>query len=111
MGFDFAGFRRSLANDDFAWQQHALQRLDERNLRQGQVVKALMASEVIEDYPQDYPFPSALVLGWIGRKPVHAVVAYDSERGFGYIVTVYFPDAENFLPDYRTRRQDHAPED
>jgi hypothetical protein len=35
----------------------------------------IKTGETIEDYPADFPYPSRLVLGWHGLRPVHVVVA------------------------------------
>lgn len=111
MAFDFEAFKKALTSDAFDWKKHALQRVDQRHLRQDQVVKALLKGEIIEDYPSDYPLPRALVLARIGRMPFHAVVAYDKERDFGYIVTVYLPDLDHFLADHKTRKKRNAQEE
>jgi hypothetical protein len=61
-------------------------------------------SEAIEDYPQDMPFPSCLILGWVKDKPYHALVSLDENSGIGYIITAYEPSTEKFGPDFRARR-------
>ena len=60
--------------------------------------------EVIEDYPEDFPFPSCLVFGHATNGSViHVVVGYDME--YLYIVTAYIPDTTKFEEDLKTRKE------
>ena len=63
-----------------------------------------MEGEIIEDYPDDKPFPTALFLGRRQGDPFHVVTALDSLRGYCFVITVYRPDLNHFEPDYKTRR-------
>jgi hypothetical protein len=47
---------------------HAIQRLAQRHISVQDVRHVLETGEVIENYPDDIPYPSALVLGWIGGR-------------------------------------------
>ena len=60
--------------------------------------------EVIEDYPDDTPYPSSLVLGWIDSRPVHVVLANNTLDGVHVVVTLYEPDDVRWQPDFRRRR-------
>ena len=86
------------------WQRHALERMMERAISRGIVRKVLLTGEIIEDYPDDKPFPTALFLGWSEGEPFHVVTALDSSTGYCFIITVYRPDLNHFEPDSRTRR-------
>ena len=50
----------------------------ERGISRQDVFNVLLTGEEIEDYPNDTPFPSALLFGWKGHEPIHVVVALDS---------------------------------
>lgn len=68
-----------------------------------EVLNAILSGKVIEDYPDDFPLPSCLVLGFQDSKPLHVVVALsDSEI---VIISVYRPDERRFEPDFKTRRK------
>lgn len=101
---DLAALREAVAEGRLAWQQHALQRLAERNLCREHVVRAILEGELIEDYPDAYPLPSALILHTTPQQSVHAVVAWDEPDRRVYVITVYIPDAGRFGDDYRTRK-------
>ena len=101
---DVASVRAAVTEGRLTWQQHALQRLLERGISRDSVVQAILEGDVIEDYPNDFPLPSALLLHTDEQRPIHAVVAWDEDDRRAYIVTVYIPDARRFEDDLRTRR-------
>jgi hypothetical protein len=86
------------------WNRHALERMLERGITRHAVTTILRTGEVIEEYPSDHPFPSALVFGMDDGQPLHAVVAFDPARGVLFVITAYRPDPLHFRDDYRTRR-------
>ena len=83
---------------------HALQRMFERNVSVEDVKMAVSNGETIEDYPEDKPYPSRLVLGWSGTRPLHVVVAHNLSDNEIVVITVYEPDLELWEADYRRRR-------
>lgn len=102
---DREGLKRAIESDSIEWQRHALERMMERGISREIVKKVLLSGEIIEDYLNDKPYPSALLLGWVEGEPFHVVTALDSESGCCFIITAYKPDLEHFEPDYKTRRQ------
>lgn len=96
---------RALENGCIEWQRHALEQMMERGISRNMVKEVLRSGEIIEDYPDDKPYPSGLFLGWIKGEPLHVVAAFDSLTGWCFIITAYKPDLEHFEPDYKTRRQ------
>ena len=54
----------------------------------------------MEDYPNDTPYPSRLVLGWSGRRPIHVVVADNVDSGENIVITAYEPDSSEWEPDF-----------
>lgn len=45
----------------------------ERGLSVSDVRQALESGVIIEDYPEDLPYPSRLVLGRVGSRAIHVV--------------------------------------
>ena len=82
---------------------HAVQRMSQRSISDGDVRLVLTAGEVIEDYTTDLPYPSQLVLGWSGGRPLHVVAAQNAVDQETIIVTVYEPDPSKWTPDFRRR--------
>ena len=71
---------------------HAVQRMFERGVTDADVRQVLTAGERIEDYPDDKPYPSYLMLGYSVGRPLHVVAADNSAAGETIVVTVYEPD-------------------
>ena len=95
----------SVNNGRIEWQRHSLERMMERNITRREVLDVLIGGEIIEEYPDDEPFPSALLLGWIENKPLHVVLSLDFENKSCFIITAYKPDLEHFEADFKTRRK------
>jgi hypothetical protein len=84
--------------------RHALQRMFEGGIAVTEVEDTLANGTVIEDYSDDQPYPSRLLLGGSDNLPVHAVVAWDESDGTCIVVTVYRPSPEHWQSDYKTRK-------
>lgn len=84
---------------------HAQERLRQRGIRAKDVRNCIATREIIEQYPDDFPFPSCLKFGYtIGNQIIHVVA---SEEGTGSrIITAYFPDTGKFEDDLKTRRRE-----
>ncbi|MFH0803092.1 MAG: DUF4258 domain-containing protein [bacterium] len=81
---------------------HAYNEASEEGLEIAEVRKAIIAGEVIEDYPEDARGHSCLVLGWIGNIPIHSVCGFKEEEAI--LITVYVPDSEKWI-DLKVRRR------
>lgn len=84
---------------------HAIQRMFERRISQPQVRHVLETGEVIEDYPEDQPYPSRLVLGWHESRPIHVVAARNDEENETIVITVYEPGPDKWEPDFKRRKR------
>ena len=84
---------------------HAIQRMFQRRISEEEVTQVVVAGETIETYPDDKPFPSRLMLGWIGSRPVHVVVVDNVEAQEAIIITVYQPDAEEWEAGFKRRKR------
>jgi Domain of unknown function (DUF4258) len=104
--FDLSQVKVCAQNDRIAFKRHAVIRMQQRGIQADDVKSMLLAAEVVEEYAQDHPLPSALLLGSTPtQSPLHAVVALDpSENGMLWVITVYEPDLQNWDSDLRTRR-------
>ena len=94
-----------MENVRLIFRMHALMRMFERRIGIEDVQKALATGETIEDYPEDKPYPTKLILGYIGSKPLHVVVAGDDEMGEVIVVTVYEPDSGQWDSTFRRRKR------
>lgn len=84
---------------------HAIQRMFQRQISEEEVRYIVESGEVIEQYPEDTPFPSKLMMGWSGKKPLHVVVADNIIEAELIIITVYEPTLDKWEPDFKRRKQ------
>ncbi len=94
-----------MATARLVFRVHAIKRMFERRIGADDVGAVLATGAVIEDYPDDFPYPSRLVLGWSGSRPVHVVAAYNARAQETIVVTVYEPDLIEWEPGFRRRRR------
>ena len=104
--FDLDRMRAAVRVGAIEWHRHALEQMAPRGITRAGVFETLLTGDCIESYATGgRPFPDALFLGWFRQRPLHVVVAFDSRTERVHIVTVYEPDREHFLEDFRTRRR------
>ena len=84
---------------------HAIQRMFQRAISPTDVRAVLTTGETIETYPDDTPYPSRLVLGWLAGRPLHVVAADNIETDETIVITVYEPALELWEPGFRRRRE------
>lgn len=69
-----------------------------------EVYEAVCTGEVIEEYPDDRPYPSVLIYGrTINDRPLHVVCACNNIEKLVIMVTVYQPKSELWV-DYKRRK-------
>ncbi len=71
--------RRAIADGRVLWKKHALERMLERGISRQQVKQAVTTGGIIEQYPDDYPIPSLLMVV-MKPEPLHVVLAWDEHR-------------------------------
>lgn len=81
---------------------HALKRMGLRRITMDEITKVILEGEIIEDYPDDKPFPSCLIMGYIRDGfPLYVVVALGKKV---YVITAHWLDPSKWL-DPKTRRE------
>jgi hypothetical protein len=83
---------------------HAIRRMFERRVSTEDVRAVLTHGERIEDYPEDKPFPSYLILSWVKNRPLHVVAADNIEDRETFVITVYEPDLTEWEPGFKKRK-------
>jgi hypothetical protein len=84
--------------------RHAFERMFQRGINPDVAAKIVASGEVIANYPDDQPFPSALLLGFYGNVPIHAVVAHEAANGDCHLVTIYWPNPAIWNDTFKKRR-------
>jgi hypothetical protein len=75
---------------------------DEEAINDGLTLEEIYFSvihgEVIEDYPNDKPYPSCLIMGRnFSGLPIHSVWAFNPKNLWAVLITVYRPDPERWI--------------
>jgi hypothetical protein len=84
---------------------HADEEAESDELSFDEIFLSVLQGEIIEEYPDDKPYPSCLIYGESFKgEPVHSVWAFNKETKWAVLVTVYRPDPERWI-DWRTRRK------
>ena len=83
---------------------HADEEAQADHLSFDEIFFSVLQGEIIEDYPDDKPYPSCLIYGGtFASVPVHSVWAYNQDNQWAVLITVYRPDPKRWI-DWRTRR-------
>ena len=88
----------------FSFSGHVFKRMAERGFSPDIIKSVIENGTVIKSYPDDTPYPSRIILGFDGKRPVHVVSAYNSENDTEYVITVYEPDLLKWSDDFTERR-------
>lgn len=73
-------------------------------INEREVSEAVLNGKIIEDYPDDEPYPSCLIYGRTKReRPLHIVCAYSREDDLTIIITVYQPDPNKWINNERRK--------
>ncbi|MBD1933300.1 MULTISPECIES: DUF4258 domain-containing protein [Cyanophyceae] len=89
---------------NLVFSRHAIQQMFLRRISKGDVQAVVAYGEVIEENPDDTPFPSYLLLDFVEGKPIHVVFSYDESTETGYVVTAYIPNPNLWINNFRNRR-------
>ena len=83
--------------------QHFTDRLLKRSIEYDSIIQAIMNGEIIEYYPDDYPYPSVLILGHDANlSPLHVVAGLSNDAV--YLITAYYPSNDKWEANNKTRK-------
>jgi hypothetical protein len=86
----------------FIISDHADDEAADENIDIAEIQDAILADDILEQYPDTGRGESCLILGFVAERPIHAVCGW--RRDSVLIVTVYEPKLPHFI-DPRTRRE------
>jgi hypothetical protein len=99
--------------DRILYRDHGEAKRREEELSTDEVRAILEDGLILRRYPEDDPFPSDFVPGWIDGparlgtyekgRPIHIVAADDDERKVTWIITIYEPDPEEWTDQFKWR--------
>jgi len=101
---DIANLRKYYEEDTVLVTQHASDRFRQRNIKMKDIKSGIMNGDIIEQYPDAFPFPSCLILGYtIDKRPIHIVMS--DEGSASKIITAYIPTMEKWNNDFKKRKE------
>lgn len=101
---DIADLRKLCEAGAIKWTTHVVARLQERGIEPSDIKNCIATGRIIEDYPDDYPYPSCLVLGSaVNRKMLHVVIGVG--EGYLWLITAYYPDPLKWNDDFSIRKE------
>ena len=99
----------AIRNNRLRITNHADEEAQTDDLTFEEIFFSINKGEIIEEYPDDNPYPSCLIYGdTFSGEPMHSVWAYNHENRWAVLITVYRPDPEQWV-DWRKRRAKDDP--
>ena len=90
--------------DRFELTAHAILRFQQRGIASVEIQESILGGEIIEEYPDDFPYPSCLICGKTKQgKVLHSVVGL-SETDL-WLITAYVPDSNQWDESFRVRKE------
>ena len=89
---------------NFFFSGHVFKRMAERCIPSETIKQVIQNGSVVKEYPEDTPYPSRLILGYEGRRPIHVVSAYNPADDTEYVITAYEPDTVRWTENFTERR-------
>lgn len=79
--------------------RHSIKEAAADNLVPEDIYQSVIESgEIIEDYPEAYPMPACLILGFkTTGEPIHSVWGYDDTNRVARLITVYRPEPNRWI--------------
>lgn len=88
--------------------KHARDEMEVKELgeiKHEEVFESVPGGKVIENYPEDEPYPSCLIYGRTSEnRPLHIVCAYSNDDNIAIIITAYQPHPDRWIDLMRRRK-------
>lgn len=100
---DIKDLKQYYLDDTVMVTQHASLRFRQRGIRMKDIRNTVMTGTIIEQYEDDTPFPSCLILGkTLLGQPLHVVMS--DEGSATSIITAYIPDPKKWDATFTMRK-------
>ena len=94
-------------SDKILYTKHAKDEMESEEfgeIREKEVHEAVLNGKIIEDYPEDEPYPSCLIYGKTSEnRALHIVCAHTEDDDLSIIITAYQPNPEKWIEFERRR--------
>jgi len=93
---------QKLVKKEYIITRHAQRRCDTRGISLEEIKHVISRGEIVESYPDDKPYPSCLIMGYVRKnEPLYVQCALGD---LVHIITVHWLDPAKWL-DPKTRRE------
>ena len=101
---DIDMIKQKVKDGKIRWTNHVIVRVFQRNITEEDVENAILNGEIIEEYENDYPYPSCLIYGInLKNKVLHVVCGLNEVEL--WIITAYYPENIKWQDDLKTRKE------
>jgi hypothetical protein len=93
--------RTDIKCENLIFSDHAVNQMFKRDISIVNVQTIINSGIIINDYPNDIPFPSCLMLGYLSHRPIHIVIGINQKDCV--IITAYEPDPHLWDKDFKIK--------
>ncbi len=108
MKYDVEKIRNAFQSNFVFYTTHSREEMESEEfgvISDSEIFEAVLSAEIIEEYPNDKPYPSCLLFGTTStRRPLHIVCAIENNYEEVVVITAYHPNPEWWI-DYKQRRK------
>lgn len=103
MVIDIQNLQMYYQEDRVLISDHAAMLCKQRGIKIKDIRYAVNNGEIVEQYPDDFPFPSCLILGRTrSNQWIHLVMS--DEGSMSRVITAYYPDKDKWSDDLKKRK-------
>ena len=84
---------------------HAISQMFKRSISVDHIRWIIESGEVINEYPNDKPYPSFLLFGYVSRRAIHLVLGRNLTDNNCVVITAYEPSLDIWETDFKTKRK------
>ena len=90
--------------DDLHLRDHAFKQMIARFITEVEIRQVLEEGTIIEEYPDELPYPAYLMLGYVDGRPLHVAAADDEVSQRTIVITIYEPDPNRWDSTFTKRK-------
>ena len=98
-------FQNNIGSAGILYRVHALKQIFDRKISEHEVTEIITHGKVIEEYQDDTPYPSYLLLGEGNDRPLHVVMAYNNVDNEVIVITAYEHDVSKWESGFVRRKK------
>jgi hypothetical protein len=98
-------FQNNIESARILYRVHAVNQMFDRKISEKEVTEIVTRGKVIEEYQDDSPYPSYLLLGEGNDRPLHVVMAYNNVDNEVIVITAYEPDASKWESGFMRKKK------